>query len=94
MSDEANGWSEYRKLVLHEIERLDARMTADFKAHMLNDERLADELNATLSELREEIVALRGSQTNIREDIAGLKALAGFIGGLAGAASSFIGRLF
>ena len=47
-----------------------------------------------LQEMRAEIAALRNSQANIREDIAGLKALAGFIGGLAGAASSLIGRLF
>ena len=94
MSDETNGWPEYRKLVLHEIERLDARITTDFKAHVENDERLMGELNATLRELKEEIRLLRNSQINIREDIAGLKALAGFIGGLAGAVSSFIGRLF
>lgn len=92
MSD-AGDWKEYRELVLHEMDRLDKRITADFRAHMANDERLAIELNETLRSLRLELSSLRESQTSIREDIAGLKVRAGLIGGVAGAVSSFVSHL-
>lgn len=69
MSDDTNGWEEYRALVLHEIERLDNRM----------------------SEVHEDVRALRAEQAATREDVAGLKVQAGVTGGIAGLVSSFIG---
>lgn len=47
-----------------------------------------------LSDLKDELRSIRESQTSIREDIAGLKAVAGLIGGLTGAAATILGRLF
>lgn len=47
-----------------------------------------------LADLKYELRLLSESQIKIREDLAGLKALAGLIGGLAGSAASLIGRLF
>ena len=46
-----------------------------------------------LMSLRSEVAAIRDSQVNIREDIAGLKVRAGLIGGVAGAVSAFFGHL-
>ena len=65
MRDDENGWDEYKRMVMSDIQ-----------------------------DLKDELKLIRETQVHIREDIAGLKALAGFIGGLAGAAASFIGRLF
>lgn len=71
-SDNGNGWSEYRLLVLQDLARL----------------------TEAISRLEEEIHALSEAQTNIREDLAGLKVRAGFFGGIAGALTSIASHLF
>lgn len=70
-TEQGNGWAEYKRLVLSEIE----------------------DMNASLKDLKEEIASMHEHQTKIREDISSLKAQSGIIGGLAGAASSFLGTL-
>lgn len=90
MTEEANGpngsWENNRKFILKEIERLDDRLVLESKVRAEGDDAMALELREMFRQLLEQ-------QTRVREDIAGLKAQAGIIGGLAGAVSSFLGTL-
>ena len=93
-SDDSNGWEAYKNLVLHEIKRLDERMTRDLETHMQNYELLASELRESLDRLHDELVSMRESLTKVREDVAGAKVGAGLIGGASGAISSFVAGFF
>ena len=75
---EGNGWTEYREFVLRELQRMEARMSTDFHAHRENDERLSEEINASLREINTSVRSLE-------RDMVGLKQRAGVWGLVAGA---------
>ena len=77
--DDKNGdWDEYRRLVMHELGRLEERMAKDFAMHMRSDERMSEELNQALSSLSKNI-------SNLREDVAAIKVKSGVWGLIGGA---------
>jgi hypothetical protein len=87
-------WGQYRELVLSEFRRIDERITRDLAIHVQNDERLQEDLNQTLKEIRDELRLVQEKQSEIREDIATLKVKSGLIGGMAGAIASFAGHFW
>ena len=92
MSDEDNGWDEYKKLVLSELKRIDDKMGRDFSSHMKNDEKLAAEFSHTLTEIHRDLVEMRKDISGIEikliggisAELASLKVKAGAIGLLGG----------
>lgn len=77
--DDKNGdWDEYRRLVMHELGRLEERIAEDFVTHTRNDERMMDELNGTLMSLSKSI-------SSLREDVAAIKVKSGVWGLIGGA---------
>lgn len=84
--DEANGWGEYRKLVLHELQELRRRMDTDLSAHLASDERVSGQLQAALAEVS------RG-MFECQREIAVLKTKARLWGSLTGAAAGVMTAL-
>lgn len=94
---EINGWIEYRKLVLTELERLNAEIITLKDKIDTNKDRASDDNQTILKEINTKVDSLTHHQmstdtkvSNIYASAAAISAIVGIVIGLLGVVSSFM----